>query len=89
MCIRDRAAYRLCGSAQAKQIRDYERDKHNLTVISGCKALEEASCPVNLSVYAVGVPPTAPVQSVLYERYSKTQLNTPRYLCTSIYTHPD
>ena len=48
------------------------RDKHNLTVISSRKALEEASCPVNLSIYAVGMPPTAPARSVLYDRYSKT-----------------
>ena len=40
---------------------NYEKDKRTLTVTSGCLDLEEASCPVNLSVYAVGVPPTAPV----------------------------
>ena len=40
---------------------NYEKDKRTLTVTSGRLHLEEASCPVNLSVYAVGVPPTAPV----------------------------
>ena len=51
---------------------NYEEDKRTLTVTSGRYDLEEASCPVNLSVYAVGVPPTAPVQSVHYNRNSKT-----------------
>ena len=51
---------------------NYEKDKRTLTAISDRWALEEASCPVNLSVCAVGVPPTAPVQSVCYNRNSKT-----------------
>ena len=50
----------------------YEKDKRTLTVTSGRWDLEEASCPVNLSVYAVGVPPTAPVRSVHNNRNSKT-----------------
>ena len=50
-----------------------KRDKHNLTVTNGCKAFEEASYPVNLSICVVGVPPTAPAQSALYNRYSKTE----------------
>ena len=38
-----------------------KEDKRTLTVTSGRWDLEEASFPVNLSVNAVGVPPTAPV----------------------------
>ena len=51
---------------------NYDKDKCTLTAISGRWTLEEASCPVNLSIYAVGVPPTAPVRSVRYNRNSKT-----------------
>ena len=74
------AAYGLCSLAQAKRIKTREKDKHNLTVISSHWALEEASCPVNLSVFPVGVPPTAPVRSVLYNRYSKTDPEVPAHL---------
>ena len=48
------------------------RNKYTLTVRSGHKTIEEASFPVNLSVLAVGVPPTAVVRSVQHGGYSKT-----------------
>ena len=51
---------------------NYEKDKCTLTAISSCWTLEEASCPVDLSVCTVEVPPTAPVQSVCHNRNSKT-----------------
>ena len=52
------AAYRLYGPATAKQIKKEMRQMHTY-----CNKrpldLEEASFPVNLSVNAAGVPPTA------------------------------
>ena len=48
------------------------RNKCTLTVRSSRKTIEEASFPVNLSILAVGVPPTAVVRSVQHGGYSKT-----------------
>ena len=52
------AAYGLYGPATAKQIKDEMRQMHTYCN-KGPLDLEEASFPVNLSVNAAGVPPTA------------------------------
>ena len=51
-------AYRLYGPAPAKQIKNEMRQTHTY-YNKWPLDLEEASFPVNLSVNAVGVPPTA------------------------------